>query len=316
MAAIYRFGFEGGLVPSGVTCGTISNVSGITSYGTSACTGFCTCELSAESAVKGSFGLYLGSLVFPMTLVTVGNTVMRVKTQNSIDVLVDGSTVAELTIPAVAASNWYDVRFCYVSGSAGNIIWEWDGNDLTYDASVSEPLSGNLQSVTLCESLGNHYLDNVALNNDKDGIDDAVPAMTASYSAIPVSVGNTCDWSVFPEGSTPVNAVVSASSDNYLYASTGGAVANFVLASASSGITKTAFEGLRISYRNIRRVGTSYDHSLNIGYRSGNENTSIKTVSSIGYGSITKDVQIFYRSGGEKFSVSDGELIQTYFEIV
>jgi len=318
MAAIYRFGFEGSTVPAGVSCTGYTTTFPVR-FGTTGCNGSVTCQLSNELAVKASFELFIIATlahpdpVFPMEIVNVGNAVYRVRDATTIDIKVGTTVVAELTVPTIVSGQCYEVRCCYVSGSAGMCIFEWDGNELTFDAEPGLSLNGNITTMTLGSVITNaHAIDNVAVNNASGGIDDDIPPITASFLVQPDRTGTAFDWTV-PAGYTAVTALNGAS----IYSRTTGNVANYYFGVPSdSTITKASFEGLRIMYRGIRRTGVVLNKGVSLGYNLAGTNISKEHITRLGYSSQSRDYTALYDDAGAKISVAQGDAIQAYLEII
>lgn len=346
MAAIYRFGFEGSSVPEGVTVDPYDSgylsISGIVGPGTSETTVYrgpgtvqdwftarygsmgartrVACQLQNENAVKGSFELFIGgSTIFPMLLISIGNTEFRLKNANTIEIQTNGIPNAELTVPTIGAYNWYEVRFCYVAGATGMAIFEWDGNELTFDADPGQPLRGNLTIIELGKSMPTRFaIDNVALNNEKGGVDDDIPPMTVSYYTSATDPGDSWDnpelaWET--NGASPVYAL----NHGGIYANSPGKVANFRFnfeTPTDQPFVKVSLEGLRLIYGSIRRTGVILDYGVQVGYRVRGENVPVQTINRINYSGVSSKFVMLYGPNGEKLTVEDGENLQSYIEIV
>lgn len=319
MAAIYRFGFEGSTVPPGVTC-TGYTTSFPARYGTTACSGSVTCALNSELSVKASFELFfisndtIPALVFPMTIISVGNATYRIRDINTIDIKVGDAVVAEATIPTITMGQCYEVRCCYVSGSAGMAIFEWDGNELNFDAEPGLSLTSGVTSLTLGSSITNqHAIDNVAVNNASDGIDDDIPPLTASFLVQPDRTGTTFNWN-YPAGYTAVSALTGGAS---IFSQTTGNIANYYFGVPSdSTITKVSFEGLRIMYRGLHRTGVVLNKGISLGYNLAGQNISKEQITRLGYSTQGRDYVALYNTDGSKISVAQGDTIQAYLEII
>lgn len=317
MAAIYRFGFELP-VPSGVAITGTYTKNFTPRYGTTGCSGSVTCALTSELAVKGSFELFLlpstdiTTLLLPATVISIGNVTYVLKNDHTIAVTVNSNIVAELAIPTITLGHLYEARFCYVAGSAGMCIFEWDGNELTFDADVSTAITAGVTSVTLGSSIQNsHVIDNVAINNASGDTDSDIPPMTASFYTVPVKVGDSFSWNIAP-GYDAVSAVTSG---GYIYSNTANSVASYFLAVPGSDITRVTFEGLRITFDGLRRTGAILNQGIELGYILDGANIELDQVSKLSYSAQSRTYSIFYDQYGDKINLAHGDVIQPYLKV-
>jgi hypothetical protein len=320
MAAIYRFGFEMG-VPDGVTITSGDYTTDFTPrYGTKGCSGSVSCALSSELAVKGSFELFLKSssaastLLVPATVIALGNVLFKIKNATTVSISVNSNVVAELSVPTIALDHMYEVRFCYVAGSAGMCIFEWDGNELTYDADVSTAITAGVTSVNLCSAVSNsHVIDNVAINNASGDTDSDIPAMTASFYVVPTQIGSAFNWNV-ASGYDQISAVTT--SGGYIYSNTPDSVASYYFGMPSSDVlSKVTFEGIRITYSGLKRTGAILNQGIELGYISSGTDVELMKVPKLSYSARSKTCTVLYDQFGSKINVSAGDSMQAYLKL-
>lgn len=200
MSAIYRFGFEHGNVPSGVT---INNGS----YYWMGRKGNCslygdwpniTCSTPSTTEIRGS--LYVLSFAHDLnnvehlttqSFVEFGNVKLQSNGSGAYAINIGGSDVAVLSNIDFYRGEWVPLRFKIDLGNPSSIELEIKGQQITTTNATT--LSAQT-SIRIGGFGGRGNLEDIALNIGAGGLDTDIPQMVSCVSAFYTGIGDFDDW--------------------------------------------------------------------------------------------------------------------------
>jgi hypothetical protein len=293
-----------------------------------ASTPFGALKVPANAGLIGTLGTCMNEdIAVQSSLVSFGAGIAATEiavVNNKLRFIVGGTVVQESTIEMVN-DVWYFFTFEILrDASAGQIKAYWDGAEFTFNGNTGatapdHPLVMRPVNVkTGCISL----MDDVSVNDGAGTLDNTgYPSAIAAVKHQTILSGDEAlGWIPGGTASSLIDGVTAVNDGKDIRSSTPGSRVNFGF-DGTYPFTKTGFEGVNIIYRGLKKTGSGVSR-VKVGHRFAGVNTQVGANFNLGFGGAdgqgaNSAVRLLYNpTNGQKFTLAEGESVQSYVETV